>query len=486
MSAASSAIPAPPTSFKKPCASEKTGVLNEEKLWPLPLTAYEQYMWTDDRPSHPMVFCIEVLLEGTLERPALESALKRALVRHPLLRAQIQKRFARQPAWVAADKTPELQWLTPIEYKNASRPPFLNLRNEPGLRMWAVDDKREPRFVFQFHHAAVDGVGAIEFIGDLLALYAQQTSAEDDEVPELEPIDFEKLHLRGKLGFQSRSRGDWIPGFARYTWENISQFPAALAGSKQNDEPSTRGIPPYVTRILDNTVLQAVKNEAARRGVTPNEIYTAIMLQTFARWNETQRAGRKPGLLRLCMPISLRSPELDDCPSANIISYMLINCPRRVFDDFNETLRHVHRMSLDIIGTPNGPTFVRNLAFLRKVPGAIPFMTNAPLCFGTGILANVGDVRRQFRSRFPLVRGRVKAGNLVMAGLLGAAPVRRRSGVATSVGTYGRRLFINMNFDRHLLSRSDAERLIDLFVSGLMERVSGEKIVPGSNFSSPK
>lgn len=62
--------------------------------------------------------------------------------------------------------------------------------------------------------------------------------------------------------------------------------------------------------------------------------------------------------------------------------------------------------------------------------------------------------------------------------------MRRRSSVATSVGTYGRKLFINMNFDHQLFSESDAEQLIDLFVSGLMERVSFKTSVPISNSSS--
>jgi len=453
---------------------------DEATLWPLPLTSYEQYMFLDDRPSHPMAFCIELLLEGTLLRSAVEAALAVAISRHPLLRAQVVTRFGRRPVWQSSDRETALEWLSPEQYANLKPQPFLDLKTMPGLRVWAVADPASPRLVFQFHHAAVDGVGALEFIGDLLAVYAQQTSEADEEIPELEPVDFNKLKIRGQFGNQSRKTGDWIPGFLRHTWENISSFPASLkpANCRRPTNVDRAAIPPYVTRILDSRALQAVKKEAATRGMTPNEIYTAVMLQTFHRWNAKQSPRAKKQKLRLCMPISLRSPAVDDSPSANIISYMLINCSASMLDNFDATLRHVHTMSRDIIGTPDGPTFVRNLAILRNFPGMLKLLVNAPICFGTGILANVGDVRRQFRSRFPLVRGRVKAGSVTMTGLLGAAPVRRGSGVATSVGTYGRQLFINMNYDRELLAAEDAEQLIDLFVSGLMERVPFENDSP--------
>ncbi len=463
------------------CGTKAEYALDDEpQLWPLKTTPFEHYMLVDDRPSHPMAFCIEVLLEGTLQRADLAAALQVALSRHPLLRAVISRRFGRLPEWIPAETWPHLEWIESETLPTLSIPPHLNITREAGLRVWALNVPRTPRLVFQFHHAAVDGVGALEFIGDLLAVYGQRTSPPEAESPELAPLNPNKLKTRGKYGSEGLSFREWFPGYLRYTWENLSLLPRPLArrsGETSRGTPEETSFPPYLTRILETNEVQGIKQAAARWGITCNELYTTIMLQTFHRWNSRQKRPRR-GWSRICMPVSLRTPLQHGCPADNQLSYLLINLRNEQLEDFSATLKLVHGTSHHMIGSHDAATFVRNLVWIRRVPWLLKIMTRLPICFGTGVLANVGDVKRQFHGRFPLEKGRVRAGSVVMSGLLGAAPVRPTSGVATSVGVYCRRLLINMNYDRQHLKRTDAEEILDLFIEGLRKMIEPECPAP--------
>lgn len=454
--------------------------VSEVRDWAYPATPFEEYMQRDDRPSHTMSFCIELLLEGELQRDAFFSALEGAISRHPLLNSVLTRRWLGQSVWKPAEIPPQIEWVEAESPPRLPTPPFQDITQEAGLRVWALAIPQTPRIVFQFHHAAVDGVGALEFIGDWLALYGQQTTPAGEEEPELADIAQESLKTRGNLGAESCRVRDWLPAFLSLTWENLSSFGVPLARRRepQQREPVEEiGFPPYLTRILEADELASIKQAAARWGVMPNEIYTSVMIQTLQRWNLRQFPKQR-GWVRMGMPVSLRTPLQEGCPAANQVSMLLLNRRLEQLDDFGSTLKFVHKFCHKMIGGVGAPTFVRNLAWMRYVPGMLWLMTRLPVSFSTGVFANVGDVKRQFRGRFPLVKGRIRAGSVIMDGLLGAAPIRPRTGVATSVGTYGRRLFINMNYDRGILTRGDAEEILDLFVAGLREVVGSTVTTP--------
>ncbi len=53
-------------------------------LFPLPLSAFERYMLSDDRPDYPMVFATQLRLSGEIDRPAFESSFGEARLASPL------------------------------------------------------------------------------------------------------------------------------------------------------------------------------------------------------------------------------------------------------------------------------------------------------------------------------------------------------------------------------------------------------------------
>ncbi len=195
---------------------------------PLPLVTFERYMLAEDTPEYPRVFILEATLSGQLRREALEAAWPSALARHPLLTARLDK-CQQNWVWPVADETSST-----IDWANESEPltfpvgERFDLTREPGLRLWVRTGPERARLVFQFQHACCDGVGGLEFIGDLLALYARETNPES--APPLMPVPEELLRQRGSFGLTKPTLREWLRDVAvtaAMSFQLLSRTPVA-------------------------------------------------------------------------------------------------------------------------------------------------------------------------------------------------------------------------------------------------------------------
>lgn len=439
------------------------------RVLPLRLTPFERYMLADDRADYPMTFFIELVLSGSLDRGAFESALNCALAGHPLLQSVVERR-AGCWHWVPSDERPQAVWSEGDPLLPTLRQCRINLEQQPGVRVWVGRRDARARAVFQFHHAATDGIGAVGFLGDLLALYGRTTAADPEDRPELEERVPAALLERGRLwSGGSAPAGIWKRAAARMV-EFASRQPCVVAQrSSESSRPIHLPADPFVTRILERTMLAALKAEATRRGVTCNELYLLAMFRTLQEWNADCGHYDARASFRIGVPSSLRTPIHDGSPAANIISYMFLTRRGAEIADEPSLLRFIHRESQLVLNSEDSRLLPFSLGWIGCIPGGIPFLTRLPVRFATAMLANVGDVRRQLGGRFPLRRGRCVAGNVTLEGLLGAAPVRPGMHLGMSLGTYGGRLFVNLNCDPLRFSASDAARMADLFIARLLD-----------------
>ncbi|RLS57696.1 MAG: hypothetical protein DWH91_03885 [Planctomycetota bacterium] len=132
-------------------------------------------------------------------------------------------------------------------------------------------------------------------------------------------------------------------------------------------------------------------------------------------------------------------------------------------------LRYIHETSQNVLISGESGLTPWAMGGLRCIPGLLKLTSCAPIRFCTAMLANVGDIRRQFRSRFILDQGRCVAGNVVLEHLLGAAPIRPGTWLGLSLGNYAKKLYINLNCDPRRYSPADSNRLADLFVNTILE-----------------
>ena len=451
--------------------------MEDYRVFPLPLTAWERCMMRDDRPRYPMTFVISLEVSGTLQRVALEDSLKSTLQRHPLLRSRVVRtRFGRW-CWVLMDGDS-----SPIDWAEADVPlrparEFMDLTQEPGLRVWVREGIERSRLTFQFHHAATDGLGGTQFLGDLLAAYGQATALPGEEVPVLQPVDPARLRLRGDFG--SRHLGTWrqrladIALFLQEVWQLLARPTQPLAGHDRTDVEREIAFPAMLTRRLNRQETIALREVATKKQVSPNDLYLREMFLTLQDWNRSHGVNQPDHWLRVGMPMSMRTERHDAMSSANVMSVYFLARRFRAPMDAEKLLRDLHRQTDHIVNHRLGWFFTTAIEWASRIPGAMNVAFSDHRCVATATLANVGDIRRQMSARFPRKRGKLVVGNLVLEGFEGAGPVRPQTLAAISLGNYTGELIVNLHPDVWRWSNADANEFLDQFVSRLRAVTGG-------------
>ncbi len=452
--------------------------MQSKSVFPLPLVPWEHYMWKDDRPRYPMTFVIRLEVSGELQREPFLSALRTALDRHPLLKSRIIRVGWRGWCWLPSEADePLVDWTDADTNSNADARlilplgEFIDLTREVGLRVWARAAFEQARLTFQFHHAATDGLGAIQFLGDLLAAYGRATVLPGEEVPEFGPLEISRLRTRGDHGparVESwRQRFADLKLFVEEAWHLFARQPKPLAVRTLSDAERSIEFPSLLTRRLNRHEAAQLREFASKRGVSPNDLYLREMFLTLHDWNRERSSWRPSHWLRIGMPVSMRTEQHDGLPAANVLSMFFV--ARQLGDriDTDELLKDLHQQTDRIVNRRLGWYFATGVNWSARIPGALNFSVSERHCLATVILANVGDIRRQMSARFPLQRGKIVAGNIVLESFEGAAPVRPQTHAGVSLGTYAGELIVNLHPDAWHLSRADADELLDRFVNRL-------------------
>ena len=171
------------------------------RLFPLPLTTIESFMFTDAVPDYPMMADLELHFQGNIDRSAFESALALALSRAPLFRSVIQPHDGKL-SWVLTNVHPDIDWApvgTPLGDQYDA---LVDLRSSPALRVWVRHSLERSTVRLHFHHACADAIGGFAFIEDLLAGYS--LAFPDSKPITLRPIEPERLSFRGDPGTDRR------------------------------------------------------------------------------------------------------------------------------------------------------------------------------------------------------------------------------------------------------------------------------------------
>ncbi len=435
-------------------------------LFPLPLTAFEQFMVADDTPAYPMTYFIEIGVTGNLNRAAFESACQTARNRHPLLAAELRRQWGKW-SWVPTCRPTVANWHESPTGMPSHTDRYINLRTEPGLRISTEYRPDASRIVFQFHHASTDGIGAIQFIGDILAAYGRATAESGAEQPQFANLDAACLRRRGERWEKGKEPPRVFRRWCFRVAEVMSVQPDALRRRTRSIDETDRNDALFLTRFLERNEVKALNDEAARRNVSSNELLTHAMFQTLHEWNGHHNRNVAGEIFRIALPASVRSPEHQECPAANVVSYILLTRRGRDIEDKKSLLEFIAAESRQVLNGRETGLVLLSMEAVCLIPGLLRLLLRLPVRFATAVFANVGDVKRQLRNQFPLHRGKCVAGNVTLDYLVGAAPVRKGTHVATSVGKYAGRFIINLNCDPKFFTRDEANEFTESFLSHL-------------------
>lgn len=447
-----------------------------KRIFPLHLSPFENYMLCDDHPDFPMAFIIQHEYSGDLDRNAFEIALEETLERHPFFRAIIRPAKQQRDCWVkAGDRKPEVNWGElgePIELPEGEH---LDIRNKIGLRIWIRKNRQRAFVVWQFHHAVCDGIGAYEFMGDVLWSYSRQTC----DNPPNAPVDLPAQGLKGRgLGnlekyldktkwdlFKETSWGE----LSRYVFQKIAPL-AQVRKAPASDKPLAL-FPGFHSFDFDKQQYRAIRLAAQDRGQTTNELLLEHLFYSLERWNKEHEPSHKCGTIGVLLPMDLREVNDKKMPAANHVTYAFLRRNPKEFVDKQKFASGLRKELLSLKHERHDTKFM-NLIFRGwKFPKLTHKVLGFHRCFATAVLSHIGDPTKRFHVEFPREKGALRVGNLLLEDISGVPPMRSKTYVTIAIVTYRRVLKICLRCHPNMFSDEDAQKFLDTYVDTISQNV---------------
>jgi hypothetical protein len=461
---------------------------------PLPLTAFEEYMLWDDRPTYPMSIVARLRFAGQLDRAATAEALATVVARHPLLRAKIRKTPAGRLEWIAAETSPPaILWIDgpPSDRLPAMRP--IDLFSEPGWRAWATTDSQGSSLVLQVHHAVCDGKAVTQVLDDFVRSYARIAAGKQAGVPplgggpppkggtpapELSPCDPQTLPGRGRFGLTVGKYLRMLP--AQVTGLlGVRQFlmrqPVPLLAANDAGAPGTPGrgdlpgsFPDVKVGRLEAEDLRRLSAAAADSKATVNDWLLRDFFVAVADFRSRQQtagtrsAGYTGEWIRFVVPMNLREAADIRMPAANVVSMVFLDRNPAQIADPGGLLRSIHA-EMDLIRRRKlGLIFILSLWVLRALPGGMAGRVNKVRCEATCVFSNLGRVLAD--SPLPRSNGRIVAGDVVLDGIDCFSTLREGTAVAVALVFYAGELQVCMQYDVRRITEAQAEDLMATYL----------------------
>ena len=432
---------------------------NYGRTFPMYVPGLDWYFLSDDSPEYPMVFYLDLDFSGKLDQEKMETALKQALYRHPLLFCVMQPAKQDRLCWVLApDQLPTIDWAdesVPLHFKGGD---FIDIQKNVGLRAWVRESADDAQMTLQFHHSACDGTGAYRFVGDLLGCYMKQLPSCSDKV-EMGDFDASLLKVRStkirSIGMSDSTFKKW-----KMAWRETYQlFGSRIAKLKAPAaKPTDFVLPGMVKREFPPEALTALRAAATSDGGTLNDLLVCKLLRAAHVWNGSRNSEN----IRILVPADMRDGQDFEIPACNMTACTFVTHKGREIADEAKLLDLVRKdMAVIKSGAPQK-------AFVNTVTSAMggwvmPWLMRRDKCLATCVLSNAGDPARRFTCRLPKKRGKVSCDEFTLESITGVPPLRRNTRSTLSVSIYGRSLTFSLRCDPHLFSLDESNKLLDVF-----------------------
>lgn len=435
------------------------------KLFPLPLSTVEHFMFLDGRPNYPMLCDVQVELRGTIERGPFEEALAFAMQRAPFFRSIIEEDKKRGLLWRLTDRMPTIDWDDYGTPCTQGYDQFIDLRTDPGLRVFVRSGSERSSILLHFHHAASDGVGSMVFVEDLLTAYHNATPGTNTVRPRrLEP---ERLLKRCTSNLESpglvRGLYDVYCG-VRGAYDFFTERPLPLNVAKP-DLPAgaTRQQNGFIRQSCSREATVALRKWTSRNKVTLNDLFLRDLYVTLHEAIEAEGTSVGRRHLRVLMPQSLRGRGDATMPTTNDLGFAFIGRRGSLCQRPDELLDNLKVVTAAIRKDNLSRHFIGGLAAVQSL-GLLPRLLQGQSCFATAVLTNFGNAWRRFQAKLPLAEGGLTAGNLVYDCLIGTPPIRPNTAAAFCITTTMEEIVVCLKHDPFHYTVAESEALLDRYI----------------------
>ena len=380
-------------------------------LFPLLLTPFEEYMLADDRLQWPMTFFLRLSCRGEYRAMLLSSALAATIARHPLVGCLLANGERGQLQWVEGPgSAPPILECDADLALDLGTTRQIDLRREIGLRLW-VRQAAPDRWTLwlQFHHACCDGLGAMQFVRDLMAVYGARLT--DQKEYNQSPLDPQRLRRRGSFGLTVLRQLIRLPQELLGILGAIEFFlhrPPSLGATvqcgaeTQPREKEADGLtagstackqmfPRSLTHRFSREETERLRDVARTEDVTLNDLLLANLFSALDDWFVAHRPEARKQFLRVMVPTNLRSVADAATPAANIVSLVNLDrrpgrykSPRKLLKSLSLEMAIIKRCRLGIT--------MHHLARIARRFGKLSWLVRDDRCLSTGVLSNLGDI----------------------------------------------------------------------------------------------
>jgi NRPS condensation-like uncharacterized protein len=447
---------------------------SEPSLFPLPLAPFEEYMYVDDLPEYPAVGFIGPVFRGHFDRAALAAAFETAIRRHPLLQAFVEPAGGGRFQWIAADNASGvLEWIPPDRPLALTVPWQIDLRREVGMRVFLRESGEHTEMILENHHSCCDATGVAAFLTDMLETYAQTVAPESPKSnrPRQDP---QRLRIRGRFGMTvvdwlKRLPKDFAASLAAVEFLGHRPVPVAPPGDARDGEAPRVLVPTVAAHAFSEEETARVRELKKEMNCSVNDLLLAALFLSLGRWNLLRRPETRKRVLRIMVPMSLRSAGDEAMTAANMVSYVYLDRRPHRFRSPRALIRSV-RWEMGICKRWRaGLTLLQFIRLFRRLPGGLKRMLPEDRCVATTVLSNIGDLTRSIA--LPQRDGLLTAGNVVLERYDVLPPVRPLTSASFGVNTYAGRLCLAVHCDPHLFTPADAQELLGTFVGQITAMV---------------
>ncbi len=447
-----------------PRADERTS----DSLFPQRFTPFEYYYYVEHRPGYPSVFPIRVECRGRLERALFEKAFEQAHRRHPFLSARIQHEYNDWPSWVAGEPEP-IEWL---EGEDPSSDAPSTVPEPDGLKLTVRRQADKTVLLFVFPHVAVDGMGAFQFIADLMVGYAHGCAASPGEPP-WPALDYRLLDDRdGHSLLKGRVRLTDLGRAARISLALLLRRAAVVDdhGRRPAAANDVASADDFLVHTLSEYETSELERVARKLSVRLHSLLLRDYYLMLAGWNQGTPESLRP--IRMMVPINVRRKQDYRMPAANVFSYAFLTRREAECQGRSTLLNSIDTEMAAIKRNRRGLSYELGMRLLCLWPPLLRHSLNRKWAFATAVFSNLNAGFDHIR--LPWRDGRRAAGDLILENGYGIGPIRPETRLCCAVHTYAGKLSICIRCDQKHFGREKRRDLLDALLTQLRETIQSE------------
>ena len=418
-------------------------------------------MFLDDSPEYPMDSFRQLLFSGHLDIDIFLQSIAAVVRWNPMLRNIVQQ-IGQHYFWQATD----VPYLVRRERgMDCPVPERIQLRHEPGFKVYIAETEGQTRVLLQFHHSVSDGIGEMEFIGDVLTDYririAGQTPPENPR-----GLDPALLKIRGKSGLtvQSYVKNFFHTSFT--TRQLLFGNPSPLAPCTLPSETPDRYYVFCHDELTQEETSQYVM-AAKSSGVTVNDLLLRDLFCTIGTWRQHWVKQNANPMFRVAVPMNLRSEEHRNISASNTVTMLFLDRRlRQCQGNPAELLQGVHREMEWIKRTEQKHYLLTSLQVRDVLWGGIASTLRSSRCRSTIAFSNLGRVWESL----PLPHRedkRLTVGEAVLESVDATPPIRFGTLISFSVLTYAGRIRFILRYDPLNMTAEQANDFLRRFTAAI-------------------